>query len=816
MTEHKIVPASGPKNSKYVIVAEQPGRVEVERGEPFVGPAGENLNECLFNARIPRGDCYLTNVIKDLLHPLGYYIKLANKKFTVSDAGQFYLEVLRKELEQTSAHIIIACGNVALWALTGRIGITSWRGSVIESSLLPGRKVIGTFHPATYTQEKLFRDPKLFLNRYIISHDFQRARAESEYPEIRRLDRQIKTQPSFHDAMEFMYRLEDRTIIYYDIELYGNEMSCISLAGNETEGMCIPFIDQNGPYFSIEEECRIMLQLEKLLIGPAKKCGHNIIFDSHFLHDRYGIVTNNRDDTMIAQGILYPEYKKRLEFVTSMWTDIPYYKNDGKIWLKGGSNWENGWRYNVLDSLSCASAFPKQVELLEKRGNYDAYNRQVELIEPLTYMMEHGIRIDKTAMQTAYNDTAEELQMTLQLLGTLMPGINVNSPKQLRTYFYGEKRIEPVVNKYNKITVDESALRELAERGHKETLLILDARKKAKSMKTFLNVQNIDADGRMRCYYNPVGTKYGRISSSKNIYGTGMNLHNVPMQHRSYFVADPGYIIYSLDLSQAENRIVAYVGNITQMIDIFERGLDMHRQTGSLIFQKPYEKISDEPRSCSIGSGLHSERDWAKRANHAFNYGFGARSFARLHEIPYRDAKWIYDAYHSAYPGIKGSYWRYVEQCLRKDRTLETLFGRRIQFLQKWTEQLLHEAYSAIPQGTVGEMINEWGIKFIYYNEDPVFEPVQILTQVHDSVDFQIPLDLPVQEHAIILRAVINELEKPLRFKGSSFTIPADLTINLSLNKKEKRAVNLKATEIPTDIYEFGDVLEESWEKILR
>lgn len=59
------------------------------------------------------------------------------------------------------------------------------------------------------------------------------------------------------------------------------------------------------------------------------------------------------------------------------------------------------------------------------------------------------------------------------------------------------------------------------------------------------------------------------------------------MKFCNKLLPDPGYVYYSYDLSQAENRIVGYVGNIPEMIDAFESGKDVHRLTASLVFKKP-------------------------------------------------------------------------------------------------------------------------------------------------------------------------------------------------------------------------------------
>jgi DNA polymerase I-like protein with 3'-5' exonuclease and polymerase domains len=42
-----------------------------------------------------------------------------------------------------------------------------------------------------------------------------------------------------------------------------------------------------------------------------------------------------------------------------------------------------------------------------------------------------------------------------------------------------------------------------------------------------------------------------------------------------------------MDLSQAENRVVAYIAPEPSMIDAFESGVDIHSKTASLIFRKP-------------------------------------------------------------------------------------------------------------------------------------------------------------------------------------------------------------------------------------
>lgn len=812
-----LVGSDGRLDAKIALVGEQPAKYEVKYGKPFMGPAGRNLNECLQNARIARSACYLTNVVKDVEFELHYYFNIKGQKASVSALGQKYLEVLRDELSNTSANVIVSMGNTALFALTGRVGITAWRGSVLESTLLPGRKVIPTLHPAIYTDEKVLANPAAYLAKYLITLDMRKVHAESMFPEIRLTDRKTRIQPSYYEALSWIEYCKERgrdgAIIYYDIELTPKtqELSCISFATSPDDVLCIPFVDNNGDYFSAEQEYELMLAIESLLGNEScMKGGQNIVFDAHFLLRKYGIRSRNiTADTMVAQHILYPDFGgktyrgKSLEFITSMWTDVPYYKRDGKLWLTGVGEYSKGWNYNCLDSIVCADAFPKQLAELEERGNYDAYERQMKLIGPLSYMMERGIRVDKEGMDRASrNALLEASELTEQVYSITGRQFNLASPQQVAEYFYTEKNVQPYLNAKGKPTVDEEALTRIANKGFKEASMILEVRRLEKQASTFLNINNLDDDSRMRCSYNPVGTRFSRISSSKNIFGTGVNLQNVPHDVLSYYVADEGHIIYSMDMSQIENRIVAYVGNITHMKEVFEKGLDSHRQTASLIFNKPYDEISSVPGSSTLGNGKHSEREWAKRANHGFNYGFGYKSFSLDYEIPEKQAKFIYDSYHNAYPGLRGSYWRDIEQTLRATRTLTNLFGRKVTFLGKWGEKLLNEAYSCVPQGTCGDLVNEYGLCYVYYNSDPLFKHVELLMQIHDSIAFQVPLELPLADHARILISIKRSLEQPLRYRTQEFVVPVDLVVNRCLNKN--LGIELKGAKFSDD----PDVLE--------
>ncbi len=58
------VPGEGPENAEIMFIGEAPGYHEDQQGRPFVGQAGQFLNELLASIGLKREDVYITNIIK--------------------------------------------------------------------------------------------------------------------------------------------------------------------------------------------------------------------------------------------------------------------------------------------------------------------------------------------------------------------------------------------------------------------------------------------------------------------------------------------------------------------------------------------------------------------------------------------------------------------------------------------------------------------------------------------------------------------------------------------------------------------------------
>lgn len=804
MSRSTYVPPIGKKDATYIIVGEQPNRWDIMNGRPFSGHDGSELFEDLSLAGINKADCYFTYVIKDADAISSSYIEFNPRKGPViHPKGQEYIDELAKELNYHSGTVIIALGNIALFALADRVGVTKWRGSVIDATLVSGKKLIPSNSPSTIYMQ--------YTNKRLLIYDLKRAKEVAE-GRWQPLERSITIRPTFSQSLQFLKACEMwgklGNPIAYDIEVdvFNGEMTCISFAYTPTDIISIPFIAENGDYFTPPQEAEILIKIARILEDPAIPIlGQNLVFDCTYMLRKYGIKTINIHDTMVAQKTLLTDYPVALHFICSMYTDIPYYKDDGKYWLKGIGNWESGWRYNALDSAVCIDAYPKQINSLIKQHNYPAYERKRQSILPYVYIMEKGIRINLGSMQQAYDEMGRELDKVLEELQTLAGfPLNPNSPKQVKEYFYVTKRLPAYKGRDGSITTNEKALKRIARKGYKEASLILKLRGLGKERSTFLNPAKVDTDGRMRCSYNPVGTRFSRASSSENIFGTGNNFQNQPHSVLSHFLADPWYIFYGMDLSQAENRLVAYIGRITQMIECFESGRDVHSMVtvmmANLYFGGKLPDDFDPKTTISpIGTGDKPWRDWGKKTGHAANYDISYPTLSLANEIPERDGKLLLNIYHTGFPGVRNGFHEYVKRCITKDRTLTNYMGRKTVFTGKVDDTLFRAAYSCIPQGTVGDIIDQRGLNFIYYNSDPLFKYVELLIQVHDQIGFQIPSpyhpDHPVswKDHSRILSAIKSSLERPLyTHYGHRFVIPVDTTMGVTLNKDDGQELEVK------------------------
>lgn len=325
------------------------------------------------------------------------------------------------------------------------------RGSVLWCSEIE-KKVLCCFHPASALE---FRN---YLNQRLIVHDLVRAKRESQEPELYETPCDLIIRPDFEQAVDFLQTIIDlKCGVGTDIEVYNRAVSCISfcplrIKEEHSSGepnlaldcppyssISIPFVRSgNDDFYTLDEEMELMRLIARIYEDPAiKKVFQNGMFDMTFMLEKHGIKTQNFDDTMVAQALLYPDYKKGLDFITSMWTNHPYYKDEGKQWGRLVWDEDDFWLYSAKDSLICAEAIESQLSELERMDNLEAYHRTIKLMTPLMCIQHTGIKVDMEALDKAKIDIDTEInKLQLELNEEAGEEINASSPKQLAALFY--------------------------------------------------------------------------------------------------------------------------------------------------------------------------------------------------------------------------------------------------------------------------------------------------------------------------------------------------------------------------------------------
>lgn len=773
------VGATGPLNAKIYVVGEAPGRTEIVRGLPFVGPSGSLLWDNLLNRGIRREECRVNNVIHHELK--GNLWKNATAQEVADGKADLLLDILA-----CRPSVVLSLGGGVLTTLTGNHGIDHWRGSVLQLEHNGFRcNILPTFHPA-----RLLRTPKIGILFYF---DLGKLRELTNGILKEPTPTHIQLHPTMADVQAYCHFLQEQSRFALDIETYPDldlrlsTAKCIAFAHSASEGMCIPLTKEywGSNIESVWEVVKETLESEK-----AEKEGQNGQFDLAVLSTRHGIeVKNYAFDTMCAQHVAYPELPKSLAVLCSIYTDRPYYK-----FMRGASDSETLWQYNAIDALVTFEAATNLRSELREMKLLDFYKQRVHPTIPLMMELQrNGIRVDMVQMlKLKMRERLHFAEAQVKLWEAAGWPVNANSSIQLKKLLYTELGFQPVY-KHGVVTLDKLALKKLKAKyaGHPVFDLVLEYRRSLKQDSTYLNFQNV-RQGRMHTSYNLGGRvedewtgkaksapETGRVSSSRSIvYFSGTNLQNITRGAlRTMFLPEPEEVLLEADLSQAEARVVAYESNETTMIQIFESGGDIHMLNSEVIAAVAPDVFKER-----FGSDLKRLRnEFTKNHVHAFNYGEGPWMFAERAGVTRQIGERIRNAYFTKYSGLT-RWHKNVETALRSGlrewnlpvRTLRNLFGRQRIFYGRLDEGTMREAYAYVPQSTVGDLLNIQFLATWKISHERAI-PARPVLQVHDSQVWSVRRDVLPTLASIIIEQ--SKIEMTSSDGLRKFMIPVELKV---------------------------------------
>jgi DNA polymerase-1 len=799
-----------------MIVGEAPGETEVLKGEPFVGFSGVELNKMLFEAGLNRTECFATNVCQERPpgNDMGEWLvdtvkepnpdKYKNRQW-VRWKGKWAHPSVAAGYDQLIKHIalvrprlVLAFGNTALFALTGMWGISKWRGSQLEGSVGDHTfKVIPAYHPAA-----VLRDWSL---RPVTVNDLRRAAREVKtgLPYIRpNFDRIIR--PSFAQASGWFSEvrkllLKGPVISSTDIETRAGHISCTGFHIRGLPTICVPWMVakggyDGGSYWPEEEERWLWNEVREVMSHPRfLVVGQNWFYDAQYKHRFFFLKKLAHWDTMIAQHCMFPGQPKGLDYIASLYCDFyRFWKDDGKNWDPSMPE-EDHWNYNCDDVEITYEVFEKQKLVFDRDARLASIRDfQTNTLGPLLFKaMCRGIRADTASKTRLSKELANELDVRQKYVDFVAGHpLNINSPPQLKKFFYEDLGVRPVTQTKGKdrgkITTNDDALIEIPRR--EPVLRGLCAKiREMRSLRVFRSTfveARLDRDLRIRSSYNIGGTVTFRLSSSENAFGSGLNLQNIPSGKedaedgdlalpnvRKLFIPDEGMEIFDMDLKNADFYTVVWEADDELFRLALEAGVDMHLLNAGVLFpvcaEVTLERLKDPEFTKYAKKKYPIQRDFAKRWVHGTDYGGGDRTMAATVGITVAEnaryrAKWF-----GEHPGLKRWHER-VESEIKTRRYVENRFGYRWNIFDR-IEGILPEGLAWVPQATTGCVINR-----IWDQVDRQVPEAEVLIQVHDSLVGQYPVAarervlLALQEAAKVVVPYERPLIIPVGMKTSA------------------------------------------------
>lgn len=791
MIPQQFIP-TGPAPAKIMIVGEAPGENEVREGKPFVGASGHELDRMLSEAGLSRSQCFVTNVSRVRPEKNDIERFISSRKTAPGPGWSFFqgkwvtqeitdgLALLREEIALVEPNLIICFGNLALWALTARWGIKSWRGCVLSSRLLTGtessgegppRKVLCTYHPAAVLRQWSLRPT--------VVHDLQKAARESESPETSPgaatdfiLRPNIEQVRAVIADIEAQLQDNNETLkLAPDIETRAGHIACLGFAWSRTEAICIPFMDTAHPagYWSEDEEAEVVFLLYRLFTHERVSCvGQNWLYDAQYFWRHWHFLVSSVRDTMIAQHAMFSEGQKSLDYMSSLYNpDYQYWKDEGKKWEPGMGEMQL-WEYNCKDCVETwivdEGQADARAQLVEggwtRLPEVEAF--QQRQFRPVLKMMNRGIRMD-TALRgeiaLALMASAQERQDYIDFV--VGRPLNVDSPKQMQAFFYEElnqtrnyKRGKP--GEPMRVTADDEALEKISAREPMLRPLIQRVQEMRSIGKAQAVVQmRLDVDGRIRCSFNIAGTKTYRYSSSKSAFDTGTNLQNITSGDeeegltskipniRKLFLFDQNREGFDMDLSSADLQIVTEESGCVGMRELINAGLSAYVEIAKEYYRDP-TITKKHPRYTNFKSLCHGTNYRGTAPGLAGRIGF------LVSEVD-RAQKW----YFGKFPEIK-RWQEEVEAQVRGRGWIENVWGYRTYFRDRISEKTVNEGIAWKPQSTIAILIDK-----ILVEIDETLPWCELLLQVHDSLVGQYPSLMGGEARRAILAAARIPLPYP-------------------------------------------------------
>lgn len=356
--------------------------------------------------------------------------------------------------------------------------------------------------------------------------------------------------------------------------------------------------------------------LEPLLFSDRTKVNHQLKFDLLSVSKYYGgrIPPGPYVDTVVLSHML-DEHKTDYalkNLVPRRYLGLAaqnpkvrndYFPNVGKLGVNEFSI-DTVASYLAKDVLWTWLMAKADLATAEQQGLLGAFQFEMEVYGPIMRMQQRGVWIDQEVIEARKVDIDSQLRDieldVWRICGEKFPLTNVT--KKLH-YLFGPKEeggqgIKPqAFTKKGQPSTDKKAMALYA--GNPLVDLFTqhsDLEKKRQFAETLSDPETL-IKGRIHASFNQHRTDTGRLS------GSDPNLQQIPRGpiFREAFAPTPGNVMIVADFDQIELRCIAYLARDPEMMSVFIRGDDIHREAAAGVFGVPAEQVTDEQRTAGKG-----------------------------------------------------------------------------------------------------------------------------------------------------------------------------------------------------------------------
>ncbi len=395
-----------------------------------------------------------------------------------------------------------------------------------------------------------------------------------------------------------------------------------------------------------------------------------------------------------------------------------------------------------------------------------ATNIEWPVISVLAEMEYEGIQLDTDYLNKMSVELTDQISDVEQAIyGHADMEFNVGSPTQLADVLFNTMQLPAQGIKKGK-TGYSTAANELDKlrATHPIINLITEYREFTKLKNTYVDTlpKMVDKNSRLHTTFALTVAQTGRLSSNDP------NLQNIPVRTdlgrriRTAFVAGEGKMLVSADYSQFELRLAAYLADDKELVDMFNRDIDIHTATAAQVYGREPEDITKNMR-----------RD-AKVINFGILYGMSPHGLSVATGMNLAQAKTFIDKYFDLRKPIL-EYMNSLKEKARKDGYVETFFGRRrpmpdIHASNFMIRQAAERAAINMPiQGTEADLMKLAMVEV--QNKLKGTESRQLL-QIHDSILVECP-ESEAENIATMLKETMENIYK----------LPVKITVDTTIGK---------------------------------